>query len=87
MPVASPWFTLKVSQELISFYTTEFRVPPEEWASMFVKLTLHVLFHQDRLKRGNLNYSQITDSAVRGTFVLCSPVFNLSLKCLEFMQN
>lgn len=69
LPVKSPSFTLNVSQEVISFCPTEFRVSPEEWASIFAKLTLQVLFHQDRLKKGDLNCSQITESALCGTLM------------------
>lgn len=76
-PIKSPLFTSRVSQELIFFCPTEFRNSPEEWASIFVKLALQVLF----LKKGA---SQLLTndrvSTLWDIYVICSPVFNVILK-------
>lgn len=44
LPVNSHSLTLKLSQEVLSFYPTEFRASTGEWASVLAKLTLQVLF-------------------------------------------
>lgn len=84
LPVKSPSFTLKVSQEVIFSCPTAFRASPEEQASIFAKLILQALFYQDRLiKEISIAHKLRSEHSV-GHDVICCPVFNLILKWLRF---